>query len=736
MAQVGVLSADLTANTADFDAKLNGARRTLSSTQASMNRSLASLEKGFAGVTRVVGALGVGLSTVGFAAFVRRALDVAGGLGEMAQQLGISTDALQTLQFAAAQSGVTIQELQSGIQRFTQTIGDARQGNDEAVRAVRALGREFEQLVASGASIDRLLLAFADAVGGIEDQTVAAARGVDLMGRGFQRLLPIFSGGSSGIQGFAEELDRVGTRLTPEMIAAADRASDAIAAMQFQAGQFANVLAANLAPAITTVLEKLNQLFRAPDENRIKAAIDDVEARLVTFREQLSKGGPKGILGPQIAQAERDLANLKRQLEEVQKAAAKPATTPGAPASPAGPTGGGSLQSQAEQRRQIEAQKIVRDLELQRDSIGKTNAEILRLRLEREQEIVVTERGIEVTRRYTDAQVSAAVAIQEQIDARKRATETSLAMAEADAMAARDTFEAQEALNDQMKVRAEIANDAADLNEQIEAAKKATVEWDNLSQAYRVNTRELDVLIEKQRLVKEGLSADEAQAAAERTIDQAEQLRQATARQTAEVERSNEAARDFAHVIGSSFEDAMLRGAKATDLARSALQDFLRILLRVLVTKPLENTLTGALGGLGGAGGFLGGLGSLFGGNSSISAQTGLFYGGGPSSLDSHILGFATGTDAAPPGMAWVGERGRELVNFGGGEQVFRGDEIAALGSSGPVIYADLRGASAEAVQRLERFVQQINGSIESRSVAANMDAMRRGGRYSQVMRR
>lgn len=34
------------------------------------------------------------------------------------------------------------------------------------------------------------------------------------------------------------------------------------------------------------------------------------------------------------------------------------------------------------------------------------------------------------------------------------------------------------------------------------------------------------------------------------------------------------------------------------------------------------------------------------------------------------LPGFAKGTNNAPPGMAWVGERGPELINFAGGEQV------------------------------------------------------------------
>ncbi|WP_417312373.1 hypothetical protein [Ectopseudomonas khazarica] len=38
--------------------------------------------------------------------------------------------------------------------------------------------------------------------------------------------------------------------------------------------------------------------------------------------------------------------------------------------------------------------------------------------------------------------------------------------------------------------------------------------------------------------------------------------------------------------------------------------------------------------------------------------------------LTADVPGFAVGTNNAPPGMAWVGENGPELVNFRGGEQV------------------------------------------------------------------
>jgi len=42
---------------------------------------------------------------------------------------------------------------------------------------------------------------------------------------------------------------------------------------------------------------------------------------------------------------------------------------------------------------------------------------------------------------------------------------------------------------------------------------------------------------------------------------------------------------------------------------------------------------------------------------------------------------FAVGTPSAPPGLAWVGERGPELVAFGGGERVFTADASQRLAS-------------------------------------------------------
>jgi TP901 family phage tail tape measure protein len=51
----------------------------------------------------------------------------------------------------------------------------------------------------------------------------------------------------------------------------------------------------------------------------------------------------------------------------------------------------------------------------------------------------------------------------------------------------------------------------------------------------------------------------------------------------------------------------------------------------------------------------------------------------------SHGAGYAVGTPSAPPGMAWVGERGPELMRMRGGEQVYTNAQSMAMAGGGGV---------------------------------------------------
>jgi hypothetical protein len=91
--------------------------------------------------------------------------------------------------------------------------------------------------------------------------------------------------------------------------------------------------------------------------------------------------------------------------------------------------------------------------------------------------------------------------------------------------------------------------------------------------------------------------------------------------------------------------------------------------------------------------------------------------------------GFALGGTFGAGQPFIAGEFGRELVVPDGGGRVFSASEtkgIMAGGRSGPTVFIDARGADQEGMEQLRRFVQQVNVSIEERSVAAVVNRRQR----------
>lgn len=119
----------------------------------------------------------------------------------------------------------------------------------------------------------------------------------------------------------------------------------------------------------------------------------------------------------------------------------------------------------------------------------------------------------------------------------------------------------------------------------------------------------------------------------------------------------------------------------------------------------------------------------------------------------SFIPGFATGTDSAPGGLSWVGERGKELVNLPKGSKVYNHEESMAIAaanrralaqaqtatasmtaatSAAPAIHVtmattiDARGAGPREIDELRREQAQRDASEPARIVAAVQDALGR----------
>ena len=168
----------------------------------------------------------------------------------------------------------------------------------------------------------------------------------------------------------------------------------------------------------------------------------------------------------------------------------------------------------------------------------------------------------------------------------------------------------------------------------------------------------------------------------------------------------NDAAIDMGFAFSSAFEDAILQGKNLRDVVQGLGQDILKIALRKAVTEPLGNAVAGAVAKA---------FGGMFGGVSNTSY-------GSTSYADAFASGaipMAAGGDfmVTKPTLFLAGEAGPERATFGGANGIVDGG-----GGVTNNFYNDMRGASVEAVARLERVVAAVNGSIEQRAIGAALD--------------
>ena len=87
----------------------------------SIKKSIGGLNKS---LTSTSGKLLSLAGAAGFGGLSKKLLDTADRLGKVSVQTGVGTDALQKLQFAAGQSGVTTENLNKSLQQLSKRAGE------------------------------------------------------------------------------------------------------------------------------------------------------------------------------------------------------------------------------------------------------------------------------------------------------------------------------------------------------------------------------------------------------------------------------------------------------------------------------------------------------------------------------------------------------------------------------------------------------------------------------------
>lgn len=542
---------------------LEGAReveRGLRDVGESGSRSLAQIlrsSEAASAALRLLGPVLGGLSVGALATFTLNAVRAVGGLGELAQQAGVSTDALQVLTFAAVGTGVSAEEVQRGLAALTRQISDAAAGETAAAERFERLGIRFRDAAGNARNTEAVLGDLADVIAGFSSPADQAAAATALFGdRLGQRLIPLLAQGRDGLEQVAGRARRFGAVADAELIARADAAGDAIDELSTAFTRLAQNLAAAVAPVLADVVQGFNRLmFGATGVERsleIGRRVVALNQQIAAAEEQLTRPLPGGTAGPLRARLERLRAEQAALIAESERLARDYEERQARLAAGGGTFGervtGGAGEAAA---RRARAERDIAALQAVFDR---------RLAVEQNYQQ-------QLTRIREGAEAGA-------IDAAQRASlEAQALRARNDALRQLETRTgaSTDGRNDVLAARERL------LNELLRERTRLLEQNETPEEAYAARLERLSRVVE---------AFDGTDLALPRPVIEREALaaiaeyEQALSRLEQTNDRVADAARELEYAFTSAFESAVLAAKDLQDVARALLQDLARLFLR------------------------------------------------------------------------------------------------------------------------------------------------------------
>lgn len=307
------------------------------------------------GVVGVAAAAALGAVAVA-GANVRESFTWAAELTDAADRIGVTTEALQTLRYAADETGVPIDGLETSLQKLNGTLGAMKTGLGDA----RVKGA-FAELDISGEDLaglnnaSQLLPLIADRISLVGDQ---ATRVQILKKLQIEQLEPLLRGGSEGLARMAGEAANLGGVLDDSVVKGLDEADRALERNQQLIDANVRQMQSSMAPFFVWASGELAKLSRGITDffsglNKVEDRNDRTLAsrslslqRQVTFSQrQAQRGVPLSqvALGWQreLEQVNAEIASRAR--ERIARQQAIVAAAPDKPdAPPVNSSGGGA----------------------------------------------------------------------------------------------------------------------------------------------------------------------------------------------------------------------------------------------------------------------------------------------------------------------------------------------------------------------------------------------------------
>ena len=209
-------------------------------------RALDSLDKKAGGLGQKLGQMGGSVSAVGgtmtkwvtgpllgagagLLALTNKAAGVGDELAKTATKLGVSTDALQEMEYWASQNGISSDAMERAVGRLNQRVGRAAMGNDKYAEAFSALNVEIVDANGNVRDTEDVMQDTIAALRDIEDPALRSAMASEIFGTKMARdLMPALEDSSLSLEDAAKKAHELGIVMGEDSIESSEDYMDAM----------------------------------------------------------------------------------------------------------------------------------------------------------------------------------------------------------------------------------------------------------------------------------------------------------------------------------------------------------------------------------------------------------------------------------------------------------------------------------------------------------------------------
>lgn len=257
------ISVILEALTGGFETDMKRAQKASEKAFAQMKKDAQASNIAIGNVLTAGLAVGAG-AAIGLGVAVKSAVNEMDNLSKTAQKVGITTEALSALQYAAELADVDIGQLQGGMTRLVKAQAEVARGSEKQTALFRELGVEVLNADGSLRGAGDVMADIADKFANMEDGAEKTALAVQIFGRAGADLIPLLNGGAQGFRDAAREAEAFGLIVSTEAGRAAEEFNDNITRMGRAMSGAGIQLATDLLPVMNELSDRVVDMARDP----------------------------------------------------------------------------------------------------------------------------------------------------------------------------------------------------------------------------------------------------------------------------------------------------------------------------------------------------------------------------------------------------------------------------------------------------------------------------------------